>query len=189
MQSLSLPQNRGYLIAGVGGILAFLAFFFPYVYISATYTVRSILGTSRQTSAGSALGTGAQIGGLFFLELLIALAGIAVAALLLFGVRMLGSSSHSAAPNPLVTSLATQAQTWAIALIAIGGAGALLHILFMFVGLSNYGNSAAAAALFGFSVSISISWSVGAWLYLLAMLSVVGGGLAVIMKPAWLMRP
>lgn len=83
-------KNRGYVIAGAGAAVALFAFYFlPY---SATYT--DTFGHETLTASNSGLGHG-----LLWLELLLALAALVVAARLVFGSNPFGMTT---------TSLATQ---------------------------------------------------------------------------------
>jgi hypothetical protein len=148
----------GYLIAGIAGVIGFIAVFMPYFTFSETSYYTSI------SVPGSEVG-----GGLAFFDIVLALAAALVAAFILFGPSLLNSATAQA--NNLVKSLNTQVRTWIIALIAIGGAGALFHIIFM---LTN------GSSLYGVGVyenGYSVSWGFGAILYLLTMLAVVGGGI------------
>lgn len=148
--------HPGYLTALIGGGVAFIAFFLPYVTVS-----YSVLGIGGSISA-----SGSQGGGLLWLDFLLALAAIAVAALLQFGSRFLGTSSNANMAK-LNTSLAAQPRKWVTALLAIGAGGAVVHILLMLIGFSSYTGSYAG---------VSVGWGFGAWLYLLAMIAVAVGG-------------
>ena len=101
-----------------------------------------------------------QIGGQFILELLLALGTLAVAALLLWGQRLFGSSTGQVGRG-LVNSLATKTRQWVIGLIVIRDVGFFLHWIFMLTALAN---------------AQGVVWGVGAWLYLFAMLAVLAGG-------------
>ena len=70
MNTLKEEKNRGYVIAGVGGIVAFIAFFLPYV-SSATYS-------NGISWSGSTIG-----GGLYF-EFLASLVAIAIPLVLIY---------------------------------------------------------------------------------------------------------
>src|SRR5438270_8893465 len=71
MNTLTEERNRGYLIAGIAGIVAFIAFFLPYYGVSA-----GIFGTFSVNAV--------QFGGLLWLVFILILLSIAVSALLIF---------------------------------------------------------------------------------------------------------
>src|SRR5436309_14668065 len=82
MDKLKEQRYRGYVIAGIGGIVAFIAFFLPYL----TY---SQFGGSISANASQA----ASFNGLLWIELLIAIAAVAVPALLIYRSNPLGSAT------------------------------------------------------------------------------------------------
>src|SRR5262249_40140213 len=76
--AIMAPENRAYLIAGVGGLVALLGYFIlPY------YTVSVHVATFSQS--GSA--TGSQIGSWLTLSLLGSIVALVVAAILALGIR------------------------------------------------------------------------------------------------------
>lgn len=159
-------MHPGYLTALIGGAVAFIAFFLPYYGWSYSSTY---LGTHSASVNGS---TVASVYAQFWLEFLLALAAIAVALLLQFGTRWFANfqSQPASFMGKVVTSLTTKTRNWVIALIGIGGAGVLLHLLFMLTSLSNIGGTDIGGT------GYSAGWGFGAWLYLLAMLAVAVGG-------------
>ncbi|HLX59255.1 MAG TPA: hypothetical protein VKR83_19730, partial [Ktedonobacteraceae bacterium] len=67
MDTLKEQKNRGYVIAGIGGIVAFIAFFLPYVSLSGYGSL-----------------SGSTIGGWLFFELLASLVAIAIPLALIY---------------------------------------------------------------------------------------------------------
>src|SRR5258708_14869245 len=157
MEKLALPENRGYLIAGIGGIEALLAFLFmPYVSIPVAYNG----GVSITFSAMSD-------GGLIWVEVLLALLAIAIPALVVYRNNPFGLSG---------TPVETQVRWGIYTLIGIGALGLLAQLIVVL----NVGSFGFNGQTLGSANSITnISYSTGFWFYLLSMIAVVaGGGLA-----------
>jgi hypothetical protein len=166
-QLQKLKLNPGYLTAGIAGLIGFIAVFIPYFTLS--YTTPGVLGFGATSSSYSV--SGSQIGGgLAFFDIVFSLAALLVAAFVFFGPSLLGSTTAQGVKN-LVSSLNTQARRWIIALIAIGGAGAFLHLIFMLT------NGSSVSGISALETGLSVSWGFGAILYLLTMLAVAGGGI------------
>ena len=145
---VSQSMDYRYIIAGVGAIVAFIAYFLPFYTYSSTYFSFSL--------------SGAEASGRFFLDLLLALAALVIVGLLLFGNQMFKNPTNPTIQQ-LLTSLNTKTRTWIYALIGVGAAGVVIHILV--------------------SLGLPGSWGIGAWLYLLAMLAVAAGGALFIWQP------
>src|SRR5579859_7219604 len=104
---LKQQQNRGYVIAGGAAIIAFIAFFLPYV-------TASYLGFSNSASGTS--------GGWLWIEELAAIAVIGVAAVLLFRNNAFGLSNMS---------VEKQVRYGRFTLIGAGALALLIHLLFL----------------------------------------------------------
>jgi hypothetical protein len=146
MTVLTEERNRGYLIAGIAGIVAFISFFLPYYSVSAGFY-------------GSFSVNASQVGGLLWLVFILILVSIAVSALLIFR----GNTPSSLGLTG--TSTANQVRYGAYALIGAGGLGALF--LLLRTGGIDYGTSAAG---------ISAGPALGFWLLLITMIAVAVGG-------------
>ena len=157
VSSQTLQQNAGSLAAGIGGIVALFAFLFlPYITITAGLFGQSVNATTIGSSQG-----------LIWFEALLAIGAVVVAALLVFRRNLFGMVR-----SPMTTQ--THPGIHAYTLIAIGALGILGQLLFA-LNLSNYNYEG------GSIMSMGVSYSVGFWLYLLAMTAVtVGGALALV---------
>ena len=152
-QSASISVDYRNIIAGIGAILAIIAFFLPYYTISF-----SLSGISSSNLSES----GYAIGGRYWLDWIIALAALAIVILLQFGEQWFKSSTNPTIQR-VVKSLTSQPQTWYTRLIAIGGFGIFFHFI-LDLGRLNI-------------------WGVGSWLYLLGMIAVVTAGVLFIKPP------
>lgn len=164
MQVITLEKNRGYLIAGIGAIIALFAFaFLPHVTISST--------TSGQTFS-YAVASVSQFQISVWIEGLMAAATIAIAALIAFK------------PNPFdflksPALLDTQIRYANSILIGAGILGILTQLIITF-SLSSQVQQGTALYItsntFLVGADTSVSFAAGSWLYLLGMLAVIGGG-------------
>ena len=148
---LTQRKNRGYVIAGSGALVALYAFFFlPY---SATYT--DTFGHETLTASNSGLGHG-----LLWLELLLALAALVVAARLMFGSNPFGMTT---------TSLATQTRWGVRALIGSGILSILIQLVITLMTNIEFQS--------GPDIGFYLHFDVGYWVYMLAMGAVIVGGM------------
>jgi hypothetical protein len=148
--ALAQRKNRGYVIAGSGALVALYAFFFlPY---SATYT--DTFGHETLTASNSGLGHG-----LLWLELLLALAALVVAARLMFGSNPFGMTT---------TSLATQTRWGVHALIGSGILSILIQLVITLMTNIEFQS--------GPDIGFYLHFDVGYWVYMLAMAVVLVGG-------------
>ncbi|HZS76843.1 MAG TPA: hypothetical protein VFA41_09540 [Ktedonobacteraceae bacterium] len=148
MDTLKLQKNRGYVIAGMGGIVAFIAFFLPYV---STPVAALSLSGSQVT----------QFQGLLWLELLVAIAAIVVAALLIYRSNPFGMAT---------TPVEKQIRWGIYGLIGAGALGVLMQIIFA-IGLNSI-------SFMGVSItSVGVGLGFGYWLYFLAVVAVGVGGI------------
>jgi hypothetical protein len=154
MNVLKEEKNRGYVIAGIAAIIAFISFFLPYYSVSA-----GIFGSYSASAA--------QIGGYLWLVFLLVLASIAIPALLLFRANTASPFGISGMPY------ANQVRYGAFGLIGAGGLSVLLLLLSILTGTGGIGFGASEAG-------VSAGPAFGFWLLLLAMIGVgVGGFLAM----------
>jgi hypothetical protein len=148
MDTLKLQKNRGYVIAGIGGIVAFIAFFLPYV---STPVAALSLSGSQVT----------QFQGLLWLELLVAIAAIVVAALLIYRSNPFGMAT---------TPVEKQIRWGIYGLIGAGALGVLMQIIFA-IGLNSI-------SFMGVSItSVGVGLGFGYWLYFLAVVAIGVGGI------------
>jgi hypothetical protein len=149
----SIAFDWRYLTAGIGALVAFIAFFLPYYSISTggTYLGVTIPGTVYSQS-------GLQIGHQVLLDIVIALVALAIAACLQFGSQMFKASATSTSSSfqKLTNSFNTNQRMWGLALLAIGAFGFFFRFILDLGSLS--------------------SWGVGSWLYTIGMIAVAVGG-------------
>lgn len=155
MDLLKQQQNRGYVIAGGAAIIAFIAYFLPYISVS-------YLGTGASVS-------GATIGSWLWFEFLGVLVAIAVAAVLVFRNKAFGLSTMP---------VEKQIKYGRYALIGAGALALLIHLLFLLSYQSNVGSSLIGATT-GFSVGLGFGW----FLFLLAAIGMVVGAVMAMRQP------
>jgi hypothetical protein len=156
MDKLKEQQNRGYVIAGIGGAVAFIAFFLPYVTISAFVISISFSGST----------IASNVNGLLWFELLAALVAVAVPLVLIYRSSAFGFTSM-----PLEKQI-----RYGIFTIIGAGALGLLAQLIVFANLSGYLTSYNSTGSSGSGVNAGVSLGIGWWLYLLAAIAIVAGG-------------
>src|SRR5579883_1987463 len=152
MDLLKQEKNRGYVIAGAGGIIALIAFFLPYV-------TASCLSFSASASGSN--------GGWLWLEEIAALVVVVAAAMLIFRNNAFGLSNMPVEKQILYGRY-----------IIIGGAvlALLLHLLFALNVHNAIGDIGAAS---GVSIGLGFGW----WLFLLAAIAMVVGGVLALRSP------
>ena len=151
---LKQQQNRGYVIAGGAAIIAFIAFFLPYV-------TASYLGISASASGTS--------GGWLWLEEIAALVSIAVAAVLIFRNNAFGLSNMP---------VEKQVRYGRITLLVAGIVALLLHLLFL-VGYQSEVGGGLGSITTGFSVGLGFGW----FLFLLAAIGMLVGAVMAYRQP------
>ena len=152
---LKQQQNRGYVIAGGAAIIAFIAFFLPYISVS-------YLGVG-----GSA--SGATVGSWLWFEFLGALVAIAVTAVLVFRNKAFGLSNMP---------VEKQIKYGRYTLIGAGILAVLIHLLFLLSYQTNVGGS-----LIGTTTGISVGLGFGWFLFLLAAIGMVVGAVMAYRQP------
>lgn len=155
MDLLKQQQNRGYAIAGGAAIIAFIAFFLPYISVS-------YLGFG-----GSA--SGASIGSWLWFEFLGVLVAIAVAPVLIFRNKAFGLTNMP---------VEKQIKYGRFALIGAGALAVLINLLFLLSYQSNVG-SVLAGATAGLSVGLGFGW----FLFLIAAIAMVVGAVMAYRQP------
>ncbi|HEY6543218.1 MAG TPA: hypothetical protein VIZ18_19905, partial [Ktedonobacteraceae bacterium] len=153
MNMLKEEKNRGYVIAGIGGIVAFIAFFLPY--ISATGAAYP----SGISWSGSTLG-----GGLYF-ELLASLVAITIPLVLIYRHNAFG-----------LTSMPVEKQI-RYGIYTLLGAGAVGLLCELILAVSH--NTIDGFDLTGYDVGLGIGW----WLYLFSAIAIVVGGVMAVRNP------
>jgi hypothetical protein len=154
MNLLKEQRNRGYVIAGVGGIVAFISFFLPYVSVS-------VLGATVYSASGSTIAS--IFNGLLWFELLASLVAIAVPIVLIYR----SDKAFGLTNMPLEKQVR-------YGIFGIIGAGALglLAELIVAINLSSY-----LGQYNGSSSPAGIGMGFGYWLYLLSAIAIVVGGI------------
>jgi len=151
MDLLKQERNRGYVIAGIGGIVGFIAFFLPYVTVS-------VLGYGGSASGAS--------GGWVWLEEIGAIVVIIASAVLIFRNNAFGLSNMPFEKQVLYGRYA----------ILGGGVLALLiHLIFALDFQNVIGDYA------GLLNGISLGF--GFWVFLLAAIAMVVGGVLALRSP------
>jgi len=145
MNKLKEEKNRGYVIAGIAGIVAFIAFFLPYV------TASGIVYGSGASWTGSTMG-----GGLYF-EFLASLVAVAVPLVLIYRNNAFGL------PN---VPLDRQVRYGIFILLGAGIVGLLSELI---VAVNH--NNINGLDLTGSDAALSIGW----WLYLFSAIAIVVG--------------
>jgi hypothetical protein len=153
MNTLKEERNRGYVIAGIGGIVAFIAFFLPYV------------STSAITSGYGLSWSGSTIGGGLYFELLAALAAIAIPLVLIYSKKVFGLTNMP--PDK-------QIRAGIFTLIGVGIVGVLCELI-----LAINHNNIDGFDLTIYAVGLGIGW----WLYLLSAIAIVVGGVVALRNP------
>lgn len=161
METLSQQKNRGYLVAGIGAIVALFAFLFlPYISYSVGPFGGSISGTQ---IAGSQ--------GLAWLEALLPLAAIILAALLVFRSNPFGMTK---------TPIAVQIRWGVYSLLGTGALSLLIHFV---LALNANGSIQAVTGNPLLGSLISVGFGLGYWLYLLAAIAIIVGAVLTLRMP------
>lgn len=157
--AFTAPENRGYLIAGIGGLIAFLSFFIlPFYGVSYSGTLGSF---SSSVTASSATGPYAVL----WLVMLGALVALAVSVLLALGIRAISQLTP---------------QLGARIILGSGVVAALIQILMAIKINGDVNSIAGIGSAVGADVlskaGFSYGFGFGFWLMLLAFIAVIVGG-------------
>ena len=155
MDMLKQQKNRGYVIAGGAAIIAFIAFFLPYV-------TASYLGASASASGTS--------GGWLWFEEIGAIVSIVVAAVLIFRNNAFGLTNMP---------VEKQVKYGRITLLVAGGLALLLHLLFLIGYQSEFGGGTLGGLTTGFSFGLGFGW----FLFLIAAIGMVVGAVLAYRQP------
>jgi hypothetical protein len=157
MDMLKQQQNRGYLIAGIGAVIAFIAFFLPY--FTASYSFGAVSGSS---SAG-----GASTYGWIWFEFIAVLVAIAVSGILIFRNNALSGVINMPVEKQILYGRYT--------LIGAGVLALLIHILFAF----NIPHAAFQGLGYSYSYGLGFGW----WVFLIASIAIIVGGVLAYRTP------
>lgn len=152
---LKQQQNRGYVIAGGAAIIAFIAFFLPYV-------TASYLGVSASASGTS--------GGWLWFEEIGAVVAIAVSAVLIFRNNAFGLTNMP---------VEKQIKYGRYTLLGAGIVALLLHLLFLLGYQGEVGGGGLGAIASGLSFGLGFGW----FLFLLASIGMVVGAVMAYRQP------
>ena len=162
MDRIKQEQNRGYVIAGGAAIIAFIAFFLPYVSVSGT-----LVGLVPVSASGS------SVGSWLWIEFLGVLVVIAVSAVFLFRSNLLSGTVNM--------PIGQQIKYGKYLLLGGSILALLIHLLFLLnysaLGLGYVGINAA------YSVVVNMSLSFGYWLFMLAVIAMVVGSVFALRTP------
>src|ERR1700730_12062700 len=179
------PRKQASLVAGIGALVGIVAFLLlPYLIFTVTVTDTQF-STPQSHSASISVGTGliSILAGLIWVEALLAIAILVIAALLLSKDAPFGVST---AP------VETQVRRAGYAVIALGIAGIAYHFLFistigagqmlsLFQSLTTDTNSLANQLNQSHtSASPSMANALGSWIYLLGMCAAIVGGVLLL---------
>ena len=173
MVTLKSEKNRGYVVAGIGAVVALFAFIYlPFASIS--LAVASSGNPANSFSFSATTREIADLQGGIWLEGILALALLILACLLLFRTNPFGSSR-----TPVVNQIRG-------GIYGLGG-GAILGILLQFIISLSLGGVLQQKYLGsggGYSASSTVStmYGVGSWLYLLGMIAVIVGSVLAYQK-------
>jgi hypothetical protein len=155
MNTLKEERNRGYVVAGIGGVVAFIAFFLPYV-------------TATDVTTGNGISwSGSTIGGGLYFELLAAMLVIAVVLVLIYSKNVFG-----------LTNMPPDKQIRAGILTMIG-AGILGGLCELILAANHNTIAGYDLTMTIYAVGLSIGW----WLYLLSMIAIIVGSVMALRNP------
>ena len=161
METLRQEKNRGYLVAGIGAIVALFAFLFlPYI----SYSVGPFGG-----SIGGTQIAGSQ--GLVWLEALLPLAAIVLTALLVYRSNPFGMTT---------TPIATQIRWGVYSVLGVGALSLLVHII---LALNANGSIQAVTGSPFLGSLVSVGFGLGYWLYLLSAIAIIVGAVLTLRMP------
>lgn len=192
-----VPNGRrraGYIIAGIGSVLALLAFFaFPFITISASLapstfsysqslTASQIAGSSQSFSVGAALGLSAGTGSVLWVTALAALAALILCVAVPFSTAAIRNGPHHFAGWSLIAGgLVSTALTIIIGLMTLDQFNQTLRRITSGLGLNT--------APIPIDFSISAGPGIGFYVLIASLLTMVAGGIVVVVRHDPLFRP
>ena len=162
MDTIKQEKNRGYVIAGGAAIIAFIAFFLPYISVSGT-----LIGSVPVSASGS------SVGSWLWFEFLGVLVVIAVSAVFLFRSNLLSGTVNMPIDQQIKYGK----------YLLLGGTilALLIHLLFLpsysASGLDYVGINPA------YSVVVHVSLDFGYWLFMLAAIAMLVGSVLAYRNP------
>jgi hypothetical protein len=155
MNTLKEERNRGYVVAGIGGVAAFIAFFLPYI-------------TATDVTTGNSISwNGPTVGGGLYFELLAALLVMAVVLVLIYSKNVFGLTNMP--PDK-------QIRAGVFTLIGAGIVGTLCELI---LALNHNTINGYDLTITTSAVGLNIGW----WLYLLSAIAIVVGGVMALRNP------
>lgn len=164
LSAITRPENRAYLIAGAGALVALLAYFIlPFA--GSSYSSTVLGATASYSDTGSQLASAYGVLNLVWLAALIALA---VAIVLALGMRAIPQLTAQLGARILAGAGGVAFVFLAIGLLQVNG------------DLSKVASLGGLASIGGGHFSAGISW--GAWIALLATVAMIVGGVLALRK-------
>lgn len=156
MDAIKQEKNRGYVIAGGAAIIAFIAFFLPYVSVSSAF--------------GNGSANGASGGSWLWLEFLTTLVVIGITAVFVFRTT----------PPSLSSTMPVDKQIKIAKYVLLGSSvlALLVHLLFL-LGFSSYTASYTSEGYSGLGISLGF----GFWLFFLAVIGMIVGSAMALRLP------
>src|SRR5258706_5274965 len=158
LDTLKDKKNLGFVIAGGAAIIGFIAFFLPYVTGSVSFIVTESVSYS-----------GASGGGLLWLEEICALLVAVISGVLVFRNNAFG-----------LTNMPVEQQIKISRIVLI--VAAVLALVVHLIAFANLQAAGAGSSYLGGAVSVSLGF--GFWLFMLAAIAMVVGGVIVLRTPA-----
>jgi hypothetical protein len=178
-------QKRGSLVAGIGALVGIGAFLLlPYLNLTVTVTNNNGFNNPQTNSVTIPVGTDfiAVLTGLIWVEGLLAIAVLVVAALVLWRDVPFGATT---------TPVEVQIRRAAYTMLLLGVAGIAFQFLFTSIGNSQINNLLQSISIGSFSVadllarsnqsiSVSMGYAIGSWIYLIGMCVAIIGGVLML---------
>ena len=178
-------QKQGSLIAGIGALVSIAAFLlFPYFNIKVTVTNNTGFNNPQTNNITIPAGTGfiSILTGLIWVDALLAIAVLVLAALVMW---------RNAPFSPSTLPAEMQIRRTAYAMLVLGIAGIAFHFLFFSIGNSQINNFVQSLTIgpdnvatlltrSNQSISVSLDNALGSWIYILGMVAAIVGGVLLL---------